>query len=949
MEQLAFQFYNGNNTPQIQQQYQQALNSQNGFEWSYQILSSINKQQNIQISLFSLKILRHWIFKIDPNDQMYLNIMNQTIQSIKLLFQNRNVVFVKCCELLTIVLCRKFSINDSLFSVLVSFFNDNQFNSTVLFILKILLEDLFAEKNTTNIMTSQQDIVKQIVSNDQKNIIQLCINSIQQEPKIVIDVLIPMMKVVSQQTTAEFQLFNFYQQLLQSNFPFKTDVFDCVIEMINNPQFDAKIKRFFYPLLEKTVQLNDEKSLVVISTFVKKFGIELRPEIVLTIFSLLIQFAQNNTKNLNLISQTIELIKETLNLEQNKVIFRDTQNYHNVLLTIFQIASFASFNCFNKSMDIFDLNRDDRDESEYSRLINSIIDIYEQIYLFKNDIVNTVMSKMQEVLNGVLPKQQHSEMDILDLNTCCYYFIFVQPKYLSPMLAEQKRDVNEIIKLYQSFFTLMFNSCKISQSPLIVELAEQLTIVMYSFNLLVAKISNSNEIKEFINGMMEHVFKLLQQCQTIEIGTFYIKSMFELIEEVGCEYLQLPFSLQIVNQPLQFFNMIPSQFRKTAIVSFLQCVLTCMKSATTQQKEFLSMTFQNVLKITCFDKLYQSVQTKNENDLKYNCQVMIELLEKGEFITFQKQLLCVQFEPLMKMITGEFINSLSSESVYLVTNLMTVFFKSTLIVVSDEVVSHIIEVLLVYYQQIMNEILQNKDQMKTNGLCLCLKLISIFMNYYMNVKPEDWSETIESIMFICFIFCRNDIANMLPSNTGSEVFREGFKLLFDVIELFVKKFSTQDENGKEFAQLCAQLICFGIGSTDIAMTQLICERMTLLERKVKFFTNPMFVEMIQMFYSEIIKSLASKETSRDVLIDLVYLVLSKSQQHLNSFIQVIQQIMMDESNQHNQIEYIQHFVQYLGNQLMTVLNTQTSIYSCQAKEMFKKEIRQFIHDYTLLH
>ena len=59
--------------------------------------------------------------------------------------------------------------------------------------------------------------------------------------------------------------------------------------------------------------------------------------------------------------------------------------------------------------------------------------------------------------------------------------------------------------------------------------------------------------------------------------------------------------------------------------------------------------------------------------------------------------------------------------------------------------------------------------------------------------------------------------------------------------------------------------------------------------------------------------------------------------------------MMDESNQHNQIEYIQHFVQYLGNQLMTVLNTQTSIYSCQAKEMFKKEIRQFIHDYTLLH
>jgi hypothetical protein len=59
--------------------------------------------------------------------------------------------------------------------------------------------------------------------------------------------------------------------------------------------------------------------------------------------------------------------------------------------------------------------------------------------------------------------------------------------------------------------------------------------------------------------------------------------------------------------------------------------------------------------------------------------------------------------------------------------------------------------------------------------------------------------------------------------------------------------------------------------------------------------------------------------------------------------------MMNEGNQQNQIEYIQHFIQYLGNQLMGSLNTQTTNYLYQVKEMFKKEMRDFIHDYSLLH
>ena len=35
-----------------------------------------------------------------------------------------------------------------------------------------------------------------------------------------------------------------------------------------------------------------------------------------------------------------------------------------------------------------------------------------------------------------------------------------------------------------------------------------------------------------------------------------------------------------------------------------------------------------------------------------------------------------------------------------------------------------------------------------------------------NVDESNITEPIQSTMFVCYIFCRNDIANLLPTNTG---------------------------------------------------------------------------------------------------------------------------------------------------------------------------------------
>ena len=81
------------------------------------------------------------------------------------------------------------------FTFFLTYFQEQQYYSIIILLLKLLLEDIYAENNKTKIMSSQISIVKTVVENDQKMIIQFCLNMINSDTKNVFDVFIHMMKI----------------------------------------------------------------------------------------------------------------------------------------------------------------------------------------------------------------------------------------------------------------------------------------------------------------------------------------------------------------------------------------------------------------------------------------------------------------------------------------------------------------------------------------------------------------------------------------------------------------------------------------------------------------------------------------------------------------------------------------------------------------------------------
>ncbi|EMS12480.1 hypothetical protein KM1_006750 [Entamoeba histolytica HM-3:IMSS] len=929
MERIAIDLYSGNNSIEIRKKASDAISSINGFQWACNILNNCSKKR-LEVVLFSLQIIKHWIYLFDSDDPQLNVLLNLLIVSLKQMYDlNQRLLCVKIGECFNGVICRKLDENDSILSIYLSIIKDIKYHPLIVLLFQLLLEDINSTKVKQNILIKQLFIITNSLKRNGYEIIQFLIKMIFTSPQNSIISIKLIAQYIDMKCILNTMLIPGLRELFIKYKQLQDDIFDCVNDLISNKNITKEAIPLFLDIIQIFLKSGDDKALIVLLTFINSFGLILNQEMVYFILENLLSYYQININKIDIIHHEIEVIYTILKLPNVFNVFK-IGNSEQLIIQLIQLIIYSSYHSINHQMNCIDFSSIVSNESQYKRVLNLNINTLEIIFLNNPQII---ISQIQQSLNQIssIILLKHSkrlnEMELVDLTSLCYFFIFLQPKYIVHSLPFQ-----ELLTLYNPFFEILNYLQQEKDSVILMELIEQLLTVFESFYNCISLIY-SNQLDQWANNYIQKLILTSQNCSSSNVSIFFIKTTFCFIQTIGIQCLKFPFTLSIHQQPLQFFSHFHGIIQIEAISQFLNTLLNFIESNNTQLY-FIQKTFQTVFDNLCIQPLINSIKNKDQTLIKHLCLIIITFInETSNLNVIQKEMISGHINTLFKTFELLDFSQFNDDIVNVITKMINCCFMKLTNTLKEEVISILLQKYMNIFSGHVLEIVTSSNQLKTNVICMFIQLLSKFILVWCSIYGDSPSKTFSDTTFLAFLFCLNDIANILSEYTiGSEVFREGFNILFDVIQIQYKNI----DDYPEFSEIASKLIENGIQSSDIEMVQTISKRLLALNKTISFFSLISLRSSLPSFLNTFIKVLISSMHSFDVLSELLYSIISSSSSNYSSFYSVVSSFLSTTLTDAIKNRYYQYLLQYI------------EIKQDESLVQFQQQLKYFVSDYLLL-